>query len=158
MARWVGINKKIIGATPSRDNTSALDRTVSNLSGVIGNFAKPAIQGHSMAAGFRSENNTGYTDNNVAFVKGLCHIFETCYVPELWKEWGKINNVVTGRNILMKRMSMFSRRTDVEIGPSIYIENKLMEELMNAKFSAGNLVPIFKDLERGNSILICATN
>ena len=31
-----------------------------------------------------------------------------------------------------------------------------MEELMKAKFSAGNLVPIFKELEIGNSILICA--
>ena len=41
---------------------------------------------------------------------------------------------------------MFATRTGIEIYTSIYIENKLMEELMKAKFGAGGLVPIFKDL------------
>ena len=65
------------------------------------------------------------------------------------------NNVVTGRNLLMKRMRMFATKTGDKIDSSIYIENKMMEELMKSEFSAGDLVPIFKDLERGNSILIC---
>ena len=56
----------------------------------------------------------------------------------------------------MKGMIMFATRTGIKIDPSIYIEKKVMEELIKAKFSAGNLVPIFKDLERGKSILICA--
>ena len=59
---------------------------------------------------------------------------------------GKTNDVVTGRNLLMKRMIIFSTRTGIEIYPSIYIENKVMEELMKENFSAGNLVPRFKDL------------
>ena len=75
-------------------------------------------------------------------------------MPELWKEWGK-KYVVTGRNLLMKRMIMFYTRTGVKIDPSIYIDNKVMEELTKAKFSAGGLMPIFKDIERGKYILIC---
>ena len=67
-------------------------------------------------------------------------------MPELCKEWGETNDVVTGRNILMKRMIMFATRTGVEIDPSIYIENKVMEDLMKEKFSAGGLVPRFKYL------------
>ena len=51
---------------------------------------------------------------------------------------------------------MFATRTGIKIYPYIYTENKVMEELMKAKFSVGNLVPIFKELEIGNSILICA--
>ena len=43
---------------------------------------------------------------------------------------------------------MFATRTGIEIDPSIYIENRVTEELMKAKFSAGDLVPRFKDLER----------
>ena len=117
---------------------------MSNLSGVVGNIVKPAIQEQAAAAVFRTEKNMGYTDNDVTFVKGLCHVFEPRYVPELWKEWGETKNTVTGRNILMKRMRMFATRTGVEIDPSIYIENKEMEELMEEKFSAGKLVPIFK--------------
>ena len=44
---------------------------MSNLSGVVGSLAKPDMQGQAAAAGFWAENNTGYTDNDVAFVKGL---------------------------------------------------------------------------------------
>ena len=71
-------------------------------------------------------------------------------MPELWKEWRGKNDVVMGRNLLMKRMKIFDTGTGVEIDPSIYIENNLMEELMKEKFSAGNLVPRFKDLEIGD--------
>ena len=79
-------------------------------------------------------------------MKGLCHLFKLRYVPELWKEWGKTNDVVTGINLLMKRTRMFATSMGVKIDPSIYIENKVMEELMKAKFNAGKLVPRFKDL------------
>ena len=135
-----------MSAAPSQQNTSAIERILSNLSGVVGSLAKPAMQVKAAPAGFRAEKNTGYTDNDFAFVNGLCHVFEPCFVPELWKEWGEINDVMTGRNILMKRMIMFTTRTGVEIDPSIYIEHKVMEELMKANFSIGNLVPKFKDL------------
>ena len=107
------------------------------------------------AAGFSSEKNTGYTDNNVAFVEGLCCVLEPHYVPELWKEWGKTNNVVTVLNLLMKRMRMFYTRMVIEIDLSTKISKKVMKGLLKAKFSAGNLVPRFKDLERGNYILLC---
>ena len=60
---------------------------------------------------------------------------------------------MTGRNILMNKMRMFGTRMGVNIDPYIYIENKIIEELMKEKFSAGNLVPRFKDLKRGSSIL-----
>ena len=63
-------------------------------------------------------------------MKGLCHIFKPRYVLELWKELGKSNDVVTGRNLLMKRMIMFATRMGVKIDLSIYIEKKVMEELM----------------------------
>ena len=76
------------------------------------------------------------------------YVFEPRYVLELWTEWGKTNNIVTGRNILMKRMRIFATKTGVVIYPSIYIENKVMEEFMKEKFSAGDLLKIFKDLER----------
>ena len=56
----------------------------------------------------------------------------------------------------MKRMIIFATRTGVEIDLFIFIENKVIEDLMIAKFSAGNLVPGFKVLERGDYILICA--
>ena len=69
---------------------------------------------------------------------------------------GKKNYVVTGRDLLMKRMIMFSTRMGIEIDLPIYIEKQGMEKLMKAKFSAAKLVPRFKDLERGNYILICA--
>ena len=59
---------------------------MSNLLGVVENFAVPDIQGQAVAAKFRAEKNTGYTDNDVPFVKRLCHLFEPRYVPELWKE------------------------------------------------------------------------
>ena len=75
---------------------------------------------------------------------------------DLCKGWGEINDVVTGRNLLIKMMGMFATRTGIKIYPSIYIGNKVIEELMKAKFSSGDLVQIFKDLERGKSILICA--
>ena len=112
------------------------------------NLANPDMQGQAAAVGFWAEKNRGYTDNDVVFVKGLCHIFEPRYVLELWTEWGKTNNIVTGRNILMKRMRIFATKTGVVIYPSIYIENKVMEEFMKEKFSAGDLLKIFKDLER----------
>ena len=51
---------------------------------------------------------------------------------------------------------MFSTRMGIEIDLPIYIEKQGMEKLMKAKFSAAKLVPRFKDLERGNYILICA--
>ena len=40
--------------------------------------------------------------------------------------------------------------------PSIYLEDKVMTELMSGKFVPGNVVPRFKDLEQGKSILLCA--
>ena len=49
------------------------------------------MQGQATAAGFWAEKNTGYTDKDVSFVNGMCHVFEPFYVPELWKEWGKTN-------------------------------------------------------------------
>ena len=64
-------------------------------------------------------------------------------MPGLWKEWGKTNDVMTGRNFLMRRMIMFATRTGIEIDPSIYIEKKVMKELM-IFLNAGDLVPIFK--------------
>ena len=72
-----------MSATPSHNNTSELDCIVSNLLVVVGNLVEPAMQVQGAAGGFRAENNTGYTDNNVSFVKGLCHVFEPCYVPAL---------------------------------------------------------------------------
>ena len=57
-----------------------------------------------------------------------------------------MGGVLTGINLLMKRIRMFATRTGIEIDPSIYIENRVTEELMKAKFSAGDLVPRFKDL------------
>ena len=66
------------------------------------------------------------------------------------------DDFVTGRNIFMKRMRMFVTRTGIKIDLFIYIGNKVTEELMKEKFSSGSLVPRFKDLERGDSILICA--
>ena len=78
-----------MSATPSHNNTSALDLIVSNLSGVVGNLENPAMQGQAVAAGFWEDKNTGYTENDVAFVRGLCHVFEPRYMSELWKEWGK---------------------------------------------------------------------
>ena len=50
---------------------------------------------------------------------------------------------------------MFATRTGIEIDPSIYIENSVMEQLIK-KINAGEVVLRFKDLEKGNSILICA--
>ena len=134
-------NKQQMSAAPSQKNTSALERIVSNLSGVVGSISRPAMQGQAVASGFRSERSTGYTENDVAFVKGLCHVFKPRYVPDLWKEWGKTNDFLTGRNILMNNMRMFAMRKSIKIDPSIYIENRVMEELMKAKFSAGDLVP-----------------
>ena len=77
-------------------------------------------------------------------------------MPELWKDWGGGIDVVTGRNLLIERMRMFATSMDVEIDPYICIKNKVMKELIKGNFTAGDLVPRFKDLERGNSILICA--
>ena len=51
-----------------------------------------------------------------------------------------------GIHILIKRIRMFPTRMGVEIDPYIYIENKIMGELMKAKSRAVNLVPRFKDL------------
>ena len=42
-----------------------------NLLGVVGSLYKRGMQGQTAAAGFQAENNTGYTDNDVAFLKGL---------------------------------------------------------------------------------------
>ena len=42
------------------------------------------------------------------------------------------NDVLTGRNLLMKRMRMFATGTGTGIDLSIYIENIVMEELMKA--------------------------
>ena len=53
-------------------------------------------------------------------------------------------------------MGIFATRTGINIYPSIYIENKVMDKLMKEKISADDLVPRFKDLEWGKSILICA--
>ena len=147
MARWVG-NKKIIimSATLSHNNTLALESIVSNLSGVVGNLVRPDMQGQATEAGFWSEKNTGYTDNNVAFVKGLCHVFKPRYMPELWNEWGKTNDIATGRNTRIKRTRMISMRTGIKIYSSIYIEKKEMEYLTKAKFNAGDLVTRFKYL------------
>ena len=128
---------------------------MSNLLEVIGCLAKPTIQGKASAARFWAEKDMGYTDNNVEFVMGICHIFKHRYATELWKEWGKTNDVLTSRNILMKRMRMFTTRTGIKIDPSIYIDNRVMEELMKTIFSSVDLVPRFKDLERGNYILLC---
>ena len=66
---------------------------------------------------------------------------------DLCKGWGEINDVVTGRNLLIKMMGMFATRTGINIYPSIYIENKVMDKLMKEKISADDLVPRFKDLE-----------
>ena len=90
-----------------------------NLLGVVGSLVKPAIQGQETASILRAENNTVYTDNNVAFVKGLYYVFEPRYVPELWKEWVKTKNVLTGRNPLIKRMRFLSTRTGIDIDQSI---------------------------------------
>ena len=75
-----------MSAEPSQQNTSALERIMSNLLGVVGSLDKPAMQGQAAEEGFRAEGNTGYTDNYVTFMKGICHIFELRYVTELWKE------------------------------------------------------------------------
>ena len=139
--------QKQISAAPSQKNTSELERIVSNLLGVVGSLAKPAMQGQAAAAVFRAEKNMGYTDNDVAFVKGLCHVFEPRYVLELRKDCGKTNDVLSDRNILTKRMIIFSTRTGIDIDPSIYIQNRVMEELMNKKFSAGDLVPRLKEFK-----------
>ena len=143
-----------MSVSPSQKNTSALEHIVSNLLGVVGSLSKTDMQGQAVTAGFRVKKDTGYTDKDVAFVKGVCHLFEPRYVPELWKEWKKKNDFVTGRNLLMKRTIMFATRTGIEIYPSIYIVKKVMEELMKEKINAGYLVPRLKYLERGNSIFI----
>ena len=44
--------KIIMIAIPSNNNTSALERIVSNLLGVLGNLEKPAMQEQAAAAGF----------------------------------------------------------------------------------------------------------
>ena len=62
---------------------------MSNLLGVVGSLSKTDMQGQAVTAGFRVKKDTGYTDKDVAFVKGVCHLFEPRYVPELWKEWKK---------------------------------------------------------------------
>ena len=103
---------------------------MSNLSGVFGSLSNNSMQIQAETEGFRAEKKTRYTDNNVIFVKGICHVFEPFYVSELWKEWGKTDDVLTGRNLLMKRMVMFDMGTGIGIYPSIYIENRVMEELM----------------------------
>ena len=59
---------------------------MSNLLGVVGSLSKTDMQGQAVTAGFRVKKDTGYTDKDVAFVKGVCHLFEPRYVPELWKE------------------------------------------------------------------------
>ena len=50
--------KIIMIAIPSNNNTSALERIVSNLSGVVGSLSNPAIQRQAAAVGFWEENNT----------------------------------------------------------------------------------------------------
>ena len=135
-----------ISAAPSQQDALALDIIVSNLSVVVGSLANPTMQGQAAAAGFWAKKNMGYNDNDVTFVKGICHVFKPRYMPELWKEWDKTNNFFTGRNILMRRMRMFATRTGMEIDPSIYIENSVMEELTKTKFSAGDVVPRFNYL------------
>ena len=67
------------------ENTLALEHIVSKSSGVVGSLSKPAMQGLSAAAGFWAENNTGYTDNDVAFVKGMFHVFE----PTMCQSYGR---------------------------------------------------------------------
>ena len=42
-------------AAPSQQKKSALERIVSNLLGVVGSLAKPAMQGQAAAAGFWAE-------------------------------------------------------------------------------------------------------
>ena len=96
-----------MSASPSQKNTSALEHIVSNLLGVFGSLAKTAMQGQVAAAGLLAEKSTGYTANAVAIMRGLCHIFKPRYVPDLWKEWGKTNYVLTGRNILMNKIRIF---------------------------------------------------
>ena len=61
--------KQIISATLSHNITLALELIVSKLLGVFGSPAKPDIQGQAAKERFWEENNTGYTDNNVTFVK-----------------------------------------------------------------------------------------
>ena len=48
----------------------------------------PVRQGQAAATGFWSKKEKGYTDNYVAFVQELCHVFEPRFVPEIWREWG----------------------------------------------------------------------
>ena len=55
-----------------------------------------------------------------------------------------------------EKMQMFSVHTGIAVDPSIYIEDKVMTELTSGKFVPGDMVPRFKDLERGNSMLISA--
>ena len=57
-----------MSATPSHNNTSALDLIVSNLSGVVGNLENPAMQGQAVAAGFWEDKNTVYTDKDFTFM------------------------------------------------------------------------------------------
>ena len=67
-----------ISAVPSHQNISAPDGILSKLSGVVGGgLAEPSVQGQAAAALFWVENNMGYADDNVAFVKGS---FST-YIP-----------------------------------------------------------------------------
>ena len=63
-----------ISAAPSQQNTLALEHIVLNLSGVFGSLAKPDMQGQAAAARFCSEKSSVYTDNDVAFVKGIFHV------------------------------------------------------------------------------------
>ena len=46
-----------MSAEPSQQNTSALERIMSNLLGVVGSLEKPAMQGQAVAAGFWAEKN-----------------------------------------------------------------------------------------------------
>ena len=47
----------------------------------------------------------------------------------------------------MKKMQMFSMRMGIAVDPSIYIEDKVMAELMSGKFVPGDVVPRLKNLE-----------
>ena len=90
-----------MSAAPSHQNTSALERIVSNSLGVFGGLANPDMQRQATAENFRAEKNTDTLTTMSHFWGGFAIYLNPSMCQSYGRSGGKTNDVLRGRNILM---------------------------------------------------------
>ena len=134
-------------------DNALLQQLVVNQNQLIMNQSADAARAQAAERAKKSETKDPYTAYEVARLLGWANVERVEELPPLWTELLTSKDTDVQREIIEKRLSIWSAQTGIKIDPGFWLTKDQVKDIVDLKFSPGGKVGLLSNVESGISNL-----